>query len=274
MVKIKVLVKKEAQLLGFIQKAIVVEGDIFLFQHVNYNLAKLLSQYAYADDRRKFAIGLLDGKINHNVELDWWEEAREKLTQMKSKVEEYFNKELNRTIEIIRKAFLIKDFPREVEFYLVYSLDPGSYFGSGSVYNGRAIGLLTINEQNINDLSYKFSIFLHELLHILLYYNRIYLDKDFEEALLDYFAPRGLLDAKLGYLSWNEVREKLSNLQLDARETREHLNYYENYSYFVEKLKVLQDYDFSENVWEYLLKRVEDEGIKRGCREILDKLKS
>lgn len=274
MVKIKVLVKKEAQLLGFIQKAIVVEGDIFLFQHVNYNLAKLLSQYAYADDRRKFAIGLLDGKINHNVELDWWEEAREKLTQMKSKVEEYFNKELNRTIEIIRKAFLIKDFPREVELYLVYSLDPGSYFGSGSVYNGRAIGLLTINEQNINDLSYKFSIFLHELLHILLYYNRIYLDKDFEEALLDYFAPRGLLDAKLGYLSWDEVREKLSNLQLDARETREHLNYYENYSYFVEKLKVLQDYDFSENVWEYLLKRVEDEGIKRGCREILDKLKS
>lgn len=115
---------------------------------------------------------------------------------------------------------------------------------------------------DVNDIDGIFAMFIHELLHGLIEQNNVRIDKDnswFEEAVLDYFAPHGILGQRLGFIKKEDIKKYLERnignrpySEYMAKKLLPHMrNYYNN------KQK--------ETIWRFLAKR----GFKRYIKTII-----
>ncbi len=268
--KVKVVVSKEAQLASLLYRSHIINLDPLFFQFLDFKLAKLVYTFrskCLEGKGKEFLLGILDKKIKVDYKIEWFEEIKEELIELKNKFEGFYNEKIEEALEIIKETFLIKKFPNEVEVYLVYNLSPTISFGSALVYKDRYIIFQSAGKNERRSVEEKFSGFLHELLHILFDYNEINLPPDFEEVLIDLFVPNGLLDVKLGFKLYEQIKNKL--LSIPEKESEKYQKYKKYYDCL---LKILVNYNFSKNVWEYILENVKDEKIKEIAKEVLEKL--
>ncbi len=189
----------------------------------------------------------------HNLDLNNLD-IEEDLILLASVFEEKFKEYFNRALPLFKKAFNIEKIPERL-VVLAYPLLNEELLGLAKIIKGDPVIIIGLNEKEEKRI---IAVFLHEILHILFELNNIELPPKFCEALLDYFVPNGLISLKLGLIDQNVFEYKIqSKLKRKSPRAKD-----DEYFYYFKNLLPLRNYDFSTDVWSWILKNVKDEKIK------------
>ncbi|MDE1804572.1 MAG: hypothetical protein KGH59_02190 [Candidatus Micrarchaeota archaeon] len=152
------------------------------------------------------------------------------------------------------------EMPKEATVILSETGSPGSVNGGAPSSNKKDYSVIFgmgIGEGNKNNFKIILGVFVHEILHRTIDMNGTLKEgkrgeRDrarFEEAVLDYFVPDGMLSEKVGLIKKREIEDYKRRMNLNRPDSKEISN---------QLLEHIKEYDKSygkETIWKFLAKR-------------------